>query len=99
MAKNDWKKKDQEAPAAEKAEMTLEEARAWRKSLAKPEHKVLTDAEKRDEFRKFWAEQKYMYGKAKDLEPILWAHLKASKQDEPTQFEAGIAHFGLKKIK
>lgn len=99
MAK-DWKNNKKEAASApaEAKEMTLEEARAWRASLAKPEVKVLNDAEKREEFRKFWAEQKYKYGKAKDLEPILWAHLKATKHDEPAKFEDGLAHFGLKKI-
>lgn len=79
-------------------EMTLEEARAYRASLYKPESVELSDDQKREEFRKFWAQEKYKYGKSKDLEPILWAHLKASKQDEPAKFEDGIAHFGLKKL-
>lgn len=95
MAKN-WKQEEvkQEAP-----EMTLEESRAYRASLHKPEVAKLSDAQKRDEFRKFWAEQKYKYGKAKDLEPILWAHFKATQHDDPAKFEDGVAHFGLKKIK
>jgi hypothetical protein len=101
MGKNDWKRKDEEsqdAPKEQSQEMTMEEARAYRASLYKAEEVELTDAQKRDEFRKFWAQQKYKYGKSKDLEPILWAHLKATKQDDPAKFEDGVAHFGLKKI-
>lgn len=89
------RKEDQEDSAPS---MTLAEARAYRVSLHKPEEAKLSDEEKRDHFRKFWAQQKYKYGKSKDLEPILWLHLKATKQDEPSQFEDGLAHFGLKKL-
>jgi hypothetical protein len=80
------------------AEMTAEEARAFRASLAKPAKKQLSDEEKREEFRLFWAREKYKYGKSKDLEQILWLHLKATKMDEPEKFEQGLKHFGLKKI-
>lgn len=79
-------------------EMTLEEAKAYRASLYVPQERKLSEQEKREQFRLFWAQQKRKYGKAKDLEDILWLHLKSSKMDEPSKFEAGIAHFGLKKI-
>lgn len=88
----------QDPDQSSEPDMTLEEARAYRASLYKPEEIKLTDAQKRDEFRKFWAEQKYQYGKSKDLEPILWAHFKATQHDDPAKFEDGIAHFGLKKL-
>lgn len=78
--------------------MTMEEARAYRASLYKPETVTLTMEEKRDEFRKFWAQEKYKYGKLKELEPILWVHLKATQHDDPAKFEDGLAHFGLKKL-
>lgn len=101
MAK-DWKelKKDKsEEGSADKAEeMTLEEARAYRSSLYKPAVKSLTEQEKREEFRLFWAQEKYKYGKSKDLEEILWLHLKASNQENPENFQDGLNHFGLKKI-
>lgn len=84
------------APTA--PEMTLEEARAYRASLHKPTEKVLSAPEKREEFRRFWAREKYKYGMPKNLEEVIWLHLKAVKKDEPNQFEEGIAHFGLKKI-
>lgn len=95
----DWKRPQETAPAEEKAqEMSLEEAKAYRASLYKPVIKPLTDKEKREAFRLFWAVEKYKYGKSKDLEEILWLHLKASKMDEPVEFDNGLKHFGLKKI-
>lgn len=82
-----------------KEEMTLEEAKAYRASLYREEKKELSDIEKREQFRIFWAQEKAKYGKSKDLEEILWVHLKSTKKDAPEQFEAGIRHFGLTKIK
>lgn len=95
MAKeNKFRKQEQESAQ----EMTLEEARAYRASLHKPEAIELTAEQKREQFRQFWAQQKYKYGKSKDLEPVLWAHLKATKHDHPSKFEDGLAHFGLKQV-
>jgi hypothetical protein len=95
MAKKEWKKE-----ASQAQEMTAEQARAYRSSLYKPtEAAALTEEEKRDKFRLHWAQEKYKYGKSKDLEEILWLHLKATKHDAPEKFEDGIAHFGLKKIR
>lgn len=102
MAKDNKFVKKEEVEVSEIAsvpEMTLEEARAYRAALYKPEVILLTDAEKREAFRKFWAQEKSKYGKSKDIEPILWAHMKSTKHDDPAKFEDGIAHFGLKKIK
>lgn len=82
-----------------KQEMSLSEAKAFRASLHKESARKLEEHEKREQFRLFWAENKYKYGKAKDLEPILWAHLKSAKLDDPENFDKGIAHFGLKKIR
>lgn len=93
--KKDWKQEKKK----EKSEMTLQEAKAYRASLAPKDKRKLDDHEKREQFRIFWAENKYKYGKAKDLEPILWVHLQSAKLDDPENFEAGLAHFGLKKIR
>jgi hypothetical protein len=92
-SKKEFKEKEK------KSEMTLQEAKAYRASLAPKDERKLDEHEKREQFRLFWAENKYKYGKAKDLEPILWAHLKSAKLDDPKDFEAGIVHFGLKKIR
>jgi hypothetical protein len=81
-----------------KQDMTLEEAKEYRASLYVPPVVKLTDQQKREAFRVFWAQAKRKYGKAKDLESIIWLHLKSSKMDDPSQFEAGLSHFGLKKV-
>lgn len=79
-------------------EMTPEEAREYRAAQFKPAPRSLTLEERREAFRVFWAKEKIKYGKSKDLEQVIWVHLKAVKMDSPEQFEAGIQHFGLKKI-
>lgn len=80
----------------ENQEMTLEEAKAYRANLYKPAMPILTDTEKREKFRMFWAKSRRKYGKSKELEQILWLHLKAIGCDAPEKFEDGIKHFGLK---
>lgn len=97
MAKKD--REEREEVQNEPKEMSLEEARAYRAALYKPSAKVLSEDEKREQFRIFWAQEKYKYGKSKDLEQILWVHLKASKHDDPEKFEAGLKHFGLQKVR
>jgi hypothetical protein len=83
-----------------KEEMTLEEAKAYRASLYKPQVKVLSAQEKRDQFRMFWARSRKRYNKKNPtgLEQILWLHLQATGNDEPEKFEDGLKHFGLKKV-
>ena len=80
-------------------QMTPEEARAYRASLYKPAERVLHEHEKRELFRVFWAKNRTKYGKNKDLEEVLWIHLKSAKLDDPNKFEEGMKHFGLKKIR
>jgi hypothetical protein len=90
------KERKQAAPAAE---MSLEEARAYRASLVKDQPAAISDKEKRDAFKKFWAENKKHYKKASKLEEVIWLHLKAVKMDHPSKFQEGLKHFGLKKAK
>ena len=81
-----------------KEEMTIEEARAYRASQYRPKAPILSDREKREKFRIFWAQERAKYGKSKNLEEILWTHLTAAKLNAPEMFEEGIRHFGLKKL-
>ena len=82
-----------------KQEMTLEEAKAYRASLYKPQKKELTAQDKKEQFRLFWAKSKKKYSsKTKEIEKILWLHLLSTGHDEPEKFEKGLQHFGLKKI-
>jgi hypothetical protein len=57
----------------------------------------LSSISSRESFRIFWASAKKEYKKSKDLEDVLWAHLKATGNDKPELFEKGLQHFGLKK--
>ena len=83
--------------AEDAQEMTLEEAKAYRASLNAPKSEQKREQDRREDFRKFWAENKSKYGKDKELEEVLWLHLKAIKQDNSEDFEAGLNHFGLTK--
>lgn len=79
--------------------MSVAEAREYRASQYKASKPELTEQEKREAFRVYWAQEKSKYGKSKDLEPVLWLHLKSMKMDAPEQFENGIKHFGLTKVR
>lgn len=92
-------KKDKRGNMEKTNKMSLEEAKAYRASLYKKKSKALNEEEKREAFRVFWAKERNKYGKSKDLEEILWLHLKAIKMDAPEQFVNGLDHFGLRKIK
>jgi hypothetical protein len=80
-------------------EMSLEEAKAYRASLYKPQKRALSEAERRQQFKLFWTQNRKKFGKKKELEPILWIHLQAAGYDQPEKFEDGIQHFGLKRVK
>lgn len=97
MAKpNKPQKIEQQEPSQE---MTMEQARAFRAAKHVPIVKPLTEDEKREEFRKFWASNKRKYGDPRNIEKALWLHLKTMKMDTPEQFKQGCEHFGLKSIK
>lgn len=91
--------KDKKFNKSEAMEMSLEEAKAYRASLYKPQPKVLTEEQKRESFRVFWASNKSKYGRSKSVEKALWLHLKTIKMDSPEQFAQGLDNFGLKKVK
>jgi hypothetical protein len=99
MARKEYSAKESSAKEPNvKETMTIEEARAYRVSQYKPKAPVLSDREKREKFRIFWAQERAKYGKPKNLEEILWTHLTAAKLNAPEKFEEGIKHFGLKKL-
>lgn len=91
--------KEKKSPASQAIEMSLEEARAYRAALHKPTVKPLNEAQKREAFRIFWAGNKSKYGTSKQLEKVLWLHLKSVGMDHPEKFHDGIFNFGLKKVK
>ena len=79
-------------------EMTLEEAQALRASRHVALEKPLTEKQKREAFKIYWAQNKRKYGMTNKLENVLWLHLVATKNDEPALFENGLKNFGIKKI-
>jgi hypothetical protein len=98
MAKKNMKQEIEKV--AEKAkEMSLEEAKKWRASLAKPAASLaLKEDQVREAWRLYWAQEKSKWANSKDLEHIIWLHLKAVAMAAPARFEEGIKHFGLKRI-
>lgn len=83
----------------EVSEMSVEEARALRAAKHNALPKKMSDQEKREAFRLFWAQEKSKYDREKDLEGALWVHLKAINMDQPENFKKGLANFGLQEIR
>ena len=99
------KKKMNRDEQIEDIRMTLEEARVIRlqkqteANKKNPNANQESELKRRQAFQEFWAMSRRAYGRPeKEIEDILWAHLKAIKHDNPEKFDAGIKHFGLKKI-
>lgn len=78
-------------------DMSLEESKAYRASLYREPKIVLSESACRHQFKMFWAKTRKQYKASKELEQILWIHLKATGNDKPEKFEDGLVHFGLKK--
>jgi hypothetical protein len=56
-----------------------------------------SEAKAREAFSNYWAAARKSYNRPRELEDVLWVHLKKIRHDVPDLFEKGIAHFGLKK--
>ena len=82
----------------EAVQSKLDEARQARLEFIKNKAPKKVDSDFKVSFQEFWAQNRRSYGKGKELEEIIWLHLKAIKHDKPELFEAGIKHFGLTKI-
>lgn len=78
---------------------SMDKARELKLALNKNRQKVnKNDEETKMKFQEFWAKNKTQYSCPKDIEHILWVHLKAAGYDSPEKFEAGIKNFGFDKI-
>ncbi len=55
------------------------------------------EVDAREAFSEYWAQVRKQYNRPRELENVIWAHLKSSGHDKPDLFEDGLAHFGLKK--
>ena len=82
---------------AENIQEKLENARQAQIAQSNQATDSLTEQEKKEAFRAYWAISRKLYNKEKDVEDILWAHLKAIDCDSEELFDEGVADFGLKK--
>ena len=73
----------------------MDEERQVRMEQNKPA--ALEDEEAREAFRNYWALNKVSFNQSKEVEEIVWAHLKSTGHDQPEDFDDGILHFGFKK--
>ena len=60
-------------------------------------HESPAPVDYRPQFKAWWAQARIAYKRQKDLEEILWIHLKTIGCAIPEKFEEGASHFGLKK--
>lgn len=93
------KKKMSREEQIEDIQAKMDAAREAKMALIKARQTVKgKDEDSRIKFQEFWALNRKSYGKSKEIEHILWAHLKAIGCDTPDKFADGIANFGLTKI-
>lgn len=88
MAKNEEKK----IIVDEFAELRLKRKEAAEALLAEKEAEI----NQREEFRKFFIKLNSQLKLNRDMENVLWLHLKASGFDKKDKFVEGIQHFGYK---
>lgn len=70
-------------------------AREKRLAMAKID-KASLEKHKREDFRKYFVQIKKKLKLTKEMEIILWEHLKTIGCDTKDKFEKGITHFGYK---
>lgn len=100
------KEEQEEKPKARKLseKEKIEKARQRRLALAEQRHNTQSEGGKgqkkpsaeREEFREYFSKIRKKIDAPKELEHVLWAHLKAIKHDKKELFEAGLKHFGYK---
>jgi hypothetical protein len=95
---NMGRKKDPEKKTRiEEVRESLE--REHQEYLAKTRPQPVEDnQDAKEAFKVFWTLNRKKYNRPKELEEILWAHMKAAGFDKPELFEEGIEHFGLKAV-
>lgn len=76
-----------------KKELSPRERRklAWE---SKQKNSSTDEKVEREAFRKFFAKIKGKLKLEKDMEKVIWLHLKATGFDKKDKFEKGIKHFG-----
>lgn len=88
------KKNPENKPRDENIRQKLEQSRQVQAPTPSEDY---GDYRAKEAFSAYWASARKNYKRPKDLEDVLWAHLKSIGHDKPDLFEKGIEHFGLKK--
>lgn len=73
----------------------IEDARARRKQAYELSRIDKKNEDSREEFRKFFAQNKLKLELSSSLEDVLWLHFKAYGFDKKESFSAGLKHFGI----
>ena len=77
-------------------EKSIERARKKRIALAKEKNIKIDETDQRKAFKKYFLKTSKKYNIRKDLEDIIWIHLKTIKKDSEELFDQGLKHFGIK---
>jgi len=85
--------KSRERTVQEKLELARQMRLAMAASKRPRAEKASGDA--REKFRSYWALNRRKYGRPRELEETLWAHLASIGATSEDRFEDGLRHFGL----
>jgi len=89
------KKNPDNKPRDEQIKEKLEAARQV--SPVAKKRDAYEESKAKEAFGTWWTAARKSYDRPKDLEDVLWAHLRSTGHDKPELFEKGVEHFGLKK--
>lgn len=73
----------------------IESAKARRRAAHESKESKKKAEDSREEFRKFFAQNKLKLEMSPSLENVLWLHFKAYGFDKKENFFAGLKHFGI----
>lgn len=92
MAKKKEIKEEAELVEIKKIEKTPRERRMELAGVTKKQ----VEEDSKEEFRKYFIQLSRKIRLKKDMESVLWNHLKSSGNDSKAKFEDGIKNFGYK---
>lgn len=74
----------------------IAKARKRKVAIAKEPKVFVAETDQRESFRLYFIKLRKKLGLKRDLEEIIWTHLKAIGHDKEELFDAGIENFGYK---
>jgi hypothetical protein len=76
-------------------ENAAEVAKAKRQAIHAAKEATEKTEDSKEEFRKFFAQEKSKLNLSPSLESVIWLHLKAYGFDKKEKFSSGLKHFGI----